>query len=143
MIKGILMSAALLTRSAAVSAEAPAAMQMLNLSCVEALASVDEAGLAGVFSFIPDKDSPAAFADLLVHNKKATKKFLAKVEKDLKSSGGISLWDHQSLQFALAIYASPLAETLEKPAGKTVSKITELAAAPTLSLEELTARRRR
>ena len=95
--------------------EPPQGAQLLNLGCVEALAAIGQADLAGVFSFIAEKDAPAAFADLLVHNKKALKKFLAKVEKDLKSASGVAVWDHEALQLAVSIYGSPLAETLEKP----------------------------
>ena len=138
----LILAAAVFLGGAARAAEAPKGMQMLNLGCVEALASVGMADLAGVFSFIAEKDGPAAFADLLVRNRKAMSRFLGKVAKDLKL-GGVSAWDHQVLQFAVSIYASPLAETLDKPSSKTVSKLNELAAAPTMSLEELTARRGR
>ncbi len=134
---------ALLGALAELGAEAPKAMQMLNLSCVEALAAVGQEGLAGVFSFISEEDGPAAFADLLVRNKKAMNKFLVKVQKDLKEVSGVSTWDRAVLQFALAIYASPLAEMLEKPAQKTVAKIAELAQAPAMSLQEMTVRRRK
>lgn len=123
--------------------EAPAGAQMINLGCVDALAAVGHADLAGVFSFIPEKDGPAAFADFMVRNRKALKKFLAKAEKDLKEVKGVSIWDRQALQFAVSIYGSPLGETLEKPAPKFVARMVELAAAPALSLAEMTARRRK
>jgi hypothetical protein len=140
-MKALLAAAALGVSLWAWGAEVPQA-QIINLSCVEALASVGQAAIAGVFSFIPEKDSPAAFADLLAHNRKAMKKFLAKAEKDLKEVSGVSIWDHQALQFTLLIYGSPLAETLEKPSTGLISRISELVAAPVLTLEQMTARRR-
>ena len=117
--------------------------QMINLSCVEALVAIGQPELAGVFSYISEKDGPAAFADLLVHNKKAMKKFLAKGEKDLKTAAGISQWDHEAVVAAVSIYGSPLAQTLEKPASDTLSRLTNLASAPPLTLADLTARRRK
>ncbi len=116
--------------------------QMINLSCLEALVAVGQPNLAGVFSFISEKDGPAAFADLLVHDKKAMKKFLAKAEKDFKSADGISSWDHEAVMAAVSIYGSPLAETLEKPASGTMSRLVALSAAPSLKLEDLARRRK-
>jgi hypothetical protein len=133
---------AFLTVSSAIADETSHPMQMLNLSCMEALVAVDQAGLAGVFSYISEKDGPAAFADLLAHNKKALNKFLDKTGKDLKSVSGIAAWDHDVFQALLAIYASPLAETLDKPNSKTMTRLEGLAHAPTLTLDQMTSRRR-
>ena len=141
-MKALFLAAAVFAAGAVRAAEAPKGMQMLSLGCVEALASVGMADLAGVFSFISEKDGPAAFADLLVRNPKAMTKFLGKVGKD-REIGGVSAWLHQVLVFALSIYGSPLSETLDTPSPKTVSKLNDYAGAPTLSLEDLTARRRR
>lgn len=128
---------------ACAAAAAPAASQgVINLSCVEALTAVGEADLAGVFSFVPEKDSAAAFADLTARNPKALKKFVAKVEADYKAAKGISAWDKAVLRGVLGLYASPLADTLKKPGGKVLSRITELAALPALTLEAITAARR-
>ena len=138
-----LLLATLLALSPGVRAQAPRDAQMLNLSCVEALVSIGQASLAGVFSFIPEKDSPAAFADLIVHDRKALKKYAVKLEKDLKEAGGISVWDHEAVAFALSIYASPLAETLDKPGASLLTRLDEFARAQTMSLQDLTARRRR
>lgn len=137
----LVLSAVLLAAGAG-SSEAPRPAQLINLSCVEALAAVDQAALAGVFSYIAEKDGPAAFADLIIHDKKALKKFMAKCEKDLHEVKGVSVWDHEALQQALSIYGSPLGETLEKLSSKMAGKITELIGAPVLTLEEMTLRRR-
>ena len=115
---------------------------MINLSCVEALAATGRTDLAGIFSFVAEKDSHAAFGDLLARDPKTMKKFLAKLDKDLRKAGGISVWDQQVLLFVGTIYASPLAETLPKPSSKVSDKIAKLSAAKTMTLEELTARRR-
>jgi len=142
-MKGTLAAAVVLLAGAWAAAETPRSGQLLNLSCMEALVAIDEANLAGVFSFVPEKDGSAAFADLVVHNPKAMKKYLAKVEGDLKAVGGISVWDREALAFALSIYASPLGGTLEKPSAKAMARLAELAQAPGLTLGEMTARRRK
>ena len=140
MSRALLLSLALLLPSGAFS-QAPAGAQVLNLSCVEALVAINQPNLAGVFSFVPEKDAPAAFADLVVHDRKALKKWIAKLEKDNKI-GGVSPWDHEAAVFALQIYASPIAETIDKP-GEFKDRLSMLVLAPVLTLEELTARRRK
>ncbi|MBI3551074.1 MAG: hypothetical protein HY077_01035 [Elusimicrobia bacterium] len=140
---GKLLAALLLSARCASAADAPRPVQMINLSCVEALITIDQQGLAGVFSFIAEKDEPAAFADLIVRSHKALKKFVAKVEKDKKLASGISAWDRDALQFALGIYDSPLGATLENPGDKLKARIKELAAGPVVTLEQIAAARRK
>ena len=142
MKRTILLAAALVGAGRAF-AQAPSGAHMLNLSCVEALVSIGQPSLAGVFSFIPEKDAPAAFADLIVHNTKALKKFVAKMERDQKEAGGISTWDHDAVSFAVSVYKSPLAETLDKPGEGMLKKLEALALAPAMTLQELTAHRRK
>ena len=143
MTRILLLSAALWLSPGAYAQQASRDAQMLNLSCVEALVAIGQASLAGVFSFIPEKDAPAAFADLLVHDRKALKKFLAKLRKDRKDAGGITTWDHEAVAFAVSIYGSPLAETLDKPGASVLAELDELARLKTLSLQDMTARRRK
>lgn len=119
-----------------------AAQQILDLNCVDALVAADKSSLAGVFSFIPPKDTAAAFSDLIVRDKKAMKKYLGKVEKDFKTASGITLWDHEVVLNTISLLGSPLAATFEVPPKKVVDKLTELSVAPTLSLEQVTARRK-
>ena len=115
----------------------------MNLSCIEALAAIGQPSLAGVFSFIFEKDSSAAFADLTVHDSKALKRYVEKVGQDFKAAGGVTTWDHEALMSVLALYAGPLAATLEKPSAKVLTRINELSLAPKLSLEQVAARRRK
>ena len=119
------------------------AQQVLNLSCVEALVAVGESRLAGVFAFVAEKDEPAAFADLLVHDKGALKKFVAKADKDFKDANGITQWDRDALAAAVSVFGSPLGETVEKPSAKMVGHLIELTRAPALTLEQLNAKRKK
>jgi hypothetical protein len=121
----------------------PAPGGVLNLSCMEALAAIGQPNLAGVFSFISEKDSPAAFADMTAHDAKALKRYVAKVDKDFKAAGGVTTWDHEALMFVLALHAGPLAATFQKPSSSVVDRINALSLAPTLSLEAVAARRKK
>jgi hypothetical protein len=141
-LRALVVSAAFAASPVVTGEAAPRAAGMINLSCVEALVSIEEQRLAGVFSFISEKDGPAAFADLIVHNKKSLKKYLGKLSADRKAANGISSWDHDALQFALGIYDSPLGATVEAP-GKLKDEMQALLAAPVLTLEQVTAARRK
>jgi len=143
MIKMMLAAAVAFVSLPAGAVQAPSSSQIINLSCVEALVSVDEQRLAGIFSFVSEKDGPAAFADLIVHNKKELKKFVAKVQKDKKLANGISAWDRDALQFALGIYGSPVGPSLEPVDEKFKTEIQALAAGPVLTLEQISAARRK
>lgn len=133
---------ALILSPALLVAEAPVVGGMLNLSCVAALVAVGHADLAGTFSFINEKDAPAAFADFVAHNKAALKKYMDKLNRDFKAAGGISVWDHEAVMKIIEVYSSPLGETLEKPGAVIGKRLTELSVAPTLTLEEITAKNR-
>ena len=115
---------------------------MLNLSCVEALVAVEHPDLAGVFSFITEKDAPAAFADFVAHNKTAMRRYVDKIGADIKSAAGVTPWDHDVIMRILDIYAGPLAETLEKLPPPIQKRLMEYSAAPSMSLEDVAARRK-
>jgi len=139
----LILAVALAAGAAAAPETAPAQGGLLNLSCMEALAAIGQPNLAGVFSFIPEKDSPAAFADLIVHEPKSLAKFLTKLDEDFQAAGGVTEWDHEALMYALTLYSGPLGPTLPKPAPKALARINELSLAPKVSLEQLSARRKK
>ena len=143
-MRSFLVSAAfVLSLAAAANAESPQGAHILDLSCVEALVAVDQARLAGVFSFIAEKDAIPAFADLLARDPKALKKFIEKVEHDFKIATGISRWDRDVLAAVMSLYGSPLGDTFPKPAPKVVSRIAELTQETVVPLEQITARRKK
>jgi hypothetical protein len=139
----LILAAALATGAAAAPDPGPTPGGLLNLGCIEALAAIGQPNLAGVFSFISEKDSPAAFANLIAHDGKALKRYVGKVEGDLKAAGGVTIWDHEALLCVLALYSGPLASNFEKPSTKTMALINALSLASTLSLEKVAARRKR
>lgn len=118
------------------------AQQILDLGCMDALVASGKTSLAGVFSFIAPKDTAAAFSDMIVRDPKAMKKYLARVSKDFKAASGITVWDHDVALSVLSLLSSPLSSTFEPPSKKIVSQLTELSLAPTLSLEQVSARRK-
>jgi len=122
-------------------ARAQASAQMINLSCLEALTAIGQGRLTGVFSFVAEKDSVAAFSDMIARDKKALKKFVEKVEADKKQAGAISEWDGGVLKFTLSLFDSPLATTLDNPGKGTLARMAELSQTPMISLSELSSRR--
>ena len=136
-----LLKAALILSVLAAPGFAQITAQMINLSCLEALTAVGEPRLTGVFSFIAEKDSEAAFSDLLARDKKMLKKYLAKVEADLKLANAVAEWDSGVLKFTLSLFSSPLGPTLDNPGKKVLSRMAELAGAPKIPLAELSSRR--
>ena len=143
MIKRLALAALTMSLAASARADSPQGGHILELGCLEALVAVDQARLAGVFAFIPEKDTLSAFADLLARDPAALKKYVAKVEADLKGAFGISQWDRDALVGVITLYGSPLADTFSKPAPKVVTRISELTQAPVLPLEQITARRKK
>lgn len=113
----------------------------LNLSVIEALATIGKSDLSGVFSYVPFKDTPAAFADLLLRDEKAQKKYVEKVSDDFKAAGGITNWDRAVLQDVVSFYGSPAAANMKKPSAKLILKMAALVSAPALSAEEIESKR--
>jgi len=135
--------AAVPSLGAASASAAPVQGGIINLSCMEALVAVEQARLAGVFSFIPEKDSPAAFGDLVAHDGKALKRYADKLDQDFKAGAGITAWDHEAVVFTLSLFSSPLAQTLDLPAPKLQARLTALSLAPTVPLGAIVARRKK
>lgn len=115
---------------------------ILNLNCMTALIAIEHFDLTGTFSFIAEKDTAAALAEFLVRNKQAQKKYIYKLQKDIKETMGISVWDHAVIMRSLEIYASPVAEIVEKPAPGVSERLTQLSLTPTLTNEEMSLRRK-
>lgn len=126
----------------AVWAPVASAQQILDLNCMDALVAAEKTSLAGVFSFIAPKDAPAAFSDMIVRDPKAMKKYLTRVRKDFKAAAGITIWDHDVVLGVISLLGSPLSSTFDRPPKKIVDQLTELSLAPTLSLEQVAARRK-
>ncbi|OGR90821.1 MAG: hypothetical protein A2V88_08390 [Elusimicrobia bacterium RBG_16_66_12] len=116
---------------------------MVNLSLVDALAAIEEPQLAGVFSFIPEKHSTFAFADLMARDKKALRRYLEKLKADLKAADGLTGWDHEVCATLVNLYASPLSGAFEKPDDKRLKKINECVLAPAVQLSEIVAKRKK
>jgi len=116
---------------------------VVNLSLVDALAAIEEPQLGGIFSFIPEKNSTFAFADLLARDKKALKRYLVKLKADLKGAGGLTGWDHEVCATLVNLYASPLGASFQKPDAKKMSQVNECVLSQVVSLADVVARRKR
>lgn len=144
MIPALLLALALPSAAAAPAVvPTPDAGGMVNLSLVDALTAIEEPQLAGIFSFIPEKYSTFAFADLMARDKKALKRYLGKLQADLKSAAGLTGWDHEVCATLVNLYASPLSASFEKPDAKRMSRINECVLAPAVQLSDIVAKRKK
>ena len=128
---------------AAAPAAAPSSGGMVSLSLVDALKALRQPQLAGVFSYVAEKDAPSAFADLLARDPAVLKLYLKKLDADLAAAKGMTDWDHGVCASLVITYSSPLAGAFAKPDAKRLSKVNRCVLAPVVTLEEITARRSR
>lgn len=124
-------------------ASVPQQAQIINLNLMNALVAVEAQGLAGLFGFIPEASAAPAFADYLVHNPAALKRFLKKGEQDVKEVGGVNEWDQQVCLYMITIASSGILPPENKLPEKLFKRISALSLAPALPLAEITARRKR
>jgi hypothetical protein len=71
----------------------------------------------------------------------ALKDFAGKVRADMKAAGGLTDWDHAVC--AVVVNAVTGASLASKPKKKTMSAINECVLSPVLTLQEVSARRKR
>jgi hypothetical protein len=110
---------------------------------MEALATVQRPELAGLFAFIPPEAAPLAFADFLLRDQAALKRFVREAEKDAKSFGGIADWEKRTFLFLVGINASgQMAGGAAGVPRKWMSRVNELSLKPAMSYDELAQRRR-
>ena len=132
-------------KAAAPKAAAPAAEPtgMISFSLIEALAAIHQPELAGVFSFVSERNAPFAFADFLARDKKAMKLYLNKLDADFKAAAGLTEWDHEVCASLINLYSSPLPPGFERADEKRMKQINDCMLAPTTTLEDIVARRRK
>mgnify|MGYP001611429689 FL=1 len=116
---------------------------MVNLSLIEAVASIDLPQVTGLFAFIAEQDASFAFADLIARDPKAMKKYLKKLADDEKLANGLTDWDHQVCATLVNLYASSMGAMLGRPDEKKMKFINACVLTPVVPLSEIVARRRR
>lgn len=129
------------TRAAQEAAQAPTGM--ISFSLVEALAAIKQPQLAGVFSFVTEKNAPFALADLLARDKKSMNLYLDKLDADFKAANGLTEWDHEVCASLINLYGSPMAGTFGVPAPKRMKQINECMLSPAIPLETIVAKRKK
>jgi hypothetical protein len=136
-------SAAKAEPAVAAGAQASEPTGMISFSLVEALAALHQPQLAGIFSFVSEKNAPFAFADLLARDQKAMKLYLGKLGADFKAASGLTEWDHQVCASLINLYASPMAATFVVPDAKRMKQINDCMLAPAVPLESIVAKRKK
>jgi hypothetical protein len=136
--------AAARTKSAAPQpASRPEATGMISFSLVEALAALHQPQLAGIFSFVAEKDAPFAFADLLARDKDAMKLYLNKLGADIKAAGGLTEWDHEVCASLINLYSAPLPPGFVRADEKRLKQINDCMLSQTITLEEIVSKRKK
>lgn len=128
---------------ATAGAEGSEATGMISLSLVEALAAVRQPQLAGIFSFVSEKNAPFAFADYIARDKKSRKLYLDKLGADFDAARGLTEWDHEVCASLINLYASPMAATFGRPDDKQMKRINDCMLAPTVTLETIVSKRKK
>ena len=136
-----LLLAAVLFASPLLSATAARAQEILSGSLIEALAAVGKPELGGVFTYVGEKNAPTAFADLIARDKKAMKRYTAKLEADRKAAGGLTAWDHEVCATLVNHYAGGSMPGIQKPDAKRLKTLNACVLAPVMELQEIVMRR--
>ena len=130
-------------RPAKAAAPAVEATGMISFSLVDALAAIHQPQLAGIFSFVEEKNAPFAFADFIARDKKSMKLYLKKLDADVESANGLTEWDHEVCASLINLYGSPMAATFGVPDAKTMKQINDAMLSRTISLEEIVSKRKK
>lgn len=123
------------------SAALPQQTQIINFSLLEALTAIGEPELAGFFGYVPEAASAPAFADYLLRRRPALKRFVKRVEKDLKETGAVNEWDRHVCLYLLMITQSPAAGD-DGLTGSWAQRVGALALAQGLPLDHIQLRRK-
>jgi hypothetical protein len=129
------------TRAAQEASQAPTGM--ISFSLVEALAAMKQPQLAGVFSFVSEKNAPFALADLLARDKKAMKLYFEKLDDDFRVASGLTEWDHEVCASLINLYGSPMAGTFGVPEPKRMKQINDCMLTPAIPLETIVSKRKK
>ena len=138
-----LLLAAVLSLPPLFAATASRAQEMLSASLIEALAAVEKPELGGLFTYVGDKNAPAAFADLIARDAKAMKRYSAKIDDDRKAANGLTAWDHQVCATLVNYYAGVAMPGIKRPDAKRLKSLNNCVLAPVMELQEIVARRKK
>lgn len=116
---------------------------MIGLSLVEALTAIKAPALAGVFSFVAESDSATAFADYLIRDMKAMKRYTDKLDADQKVAQGLTAWDHEVCANLINFYGSKAGGMFGRPDEKRMSKINQCVLSRVLELETIVGARKK
>lgn len=115
---------------------------IISLGLMDALARLDAPALAAVFVFVPESQASMAMAYYLTQDHGVLKRFVGKVRRDFKDTGGVCEWDREVLLHIVMMSASLQPPPGFKPVPKgLMRKINELSLAQPLPLQEIVQRR--
>jgi len=135
--------AAAQTRPSARPAASPDALPepgQIDGSLIDAVNSIDQPELVAVFAYMPMRNQPSAFAELMTRDHSGLKRYAAKLTNDLKKAGGLTAWDHE----VCAVLINRFNNVVDKsglPDKKRMSAINQCILSKVLSLNEVLMKR--
>lgn len=112
--------------------------QQITPQLKEALSAIKSRSLVGVFLLIEPQQAPIALAAYLLRDHAALKRFIKKVERDLKKYKAISRWDKLTALHMIAMGVDRGSPTTGKKLSKKwIVRVQELTLAPSVPHPDL------
>ncbi len=117
-------------------------VQRVSPAVIEALAAIRARALVGIFRFVAPSEAPTALADYLLRDHAKLKRFVKKLEKDLKKFRAISRWDKYVCLHMVGLGLNRSSPGTGKMLSKKwIARVQELTLVPSLPHRELAMRR--
>ena len=123
------------------AATAARAQVILSGSLIEALMAIGKPELGGVFTYVGEKNSPSAFADLIARDVKSMKRYTSKLGDDRKAAGGLTAWDHQVCATLVNYYAGAAMPGIKKTDAKRLKELNACVLSSVVELQDIVSKR--
>jgi hypothetical protein len=121
------------SRSSGKKPELPKGL-VLSETVHDALEAIGAKRLGGVFSYVGEKNLDVAFANLLMADHRALKRFMKFSSKRLKRNGSISIWEKKVMLLVVGMNDQQrLAPGTKRLSSKMMGSVSDLALAPASS----------
>lgn|GEM_PF-2103764 len=107
----------------------------------DALSAIDQPKMRAVFGYVASQYSAMAFADYLVGDSKALKRYVKKISADRRLVGGLTQWDH-NVCVVLVNRFEAAAEAEDRPSASRLSEINQCLLSRVANFQEILMRRK-
>lgn len=136
--------AALFAQDSAAGVAPPSMPQgaLLSPTLIQALDAIKARRLLGVFSFVDPSRTNVAFANVLLYDRKALKRFVKFAKKRYKAAGAITYWEKQVLLLLVGLNEQRgLPPGVERLSGGLLEAVSEMALVPGVEEDRFRSRR--